>query len=117
MSNDLPGRRHGSAVDKKGSRLGDHDSRVLIFLIGNGPVRSESELAEAIFRKEGYHQQVKSDCNLLLNRGYVERRGEGGPSDPYRYYSIMRLKFNWGMNYTWKRNTDLFSPTSTFSEQ
>ena len=59
---------------------------VLLFLIENGPGRTESELAQAKFGKDGYHQRVNSDCNLLLNRGLVERRREGGPSDAYRHY-------------------------------
>jgi hypothetical protein len=59
---------------------------VLVFLIENGPGRTEAELAEAMFGKHGYQQQVNGDCNLLVNRGIIERRGTGGPSDPYRYH-------------------------------
>ena len=59
---------------------------VLLFLIENGPGRTETELAEAIFGKAGYQQRVNGDCNLLLGRGRIERRGGGGPSDPYRYH-------------------------------
>lgn len=58
----------------------------LVFLIENGPGRTEAELAEAIFGDQGYQQRVNGDCNLLVNRGAIERRGSGGPSDPYRYY-------------------------------
>ena len=61
-------------------------SDVLLFPIENGPGRTETELAQAIFGRDGYRQRVNSDCNLLLNRGLVERRGAGGPSDAYRYY-------------------------------
>ena len=60
-------------------------SDVLLFLIENGPGRTEMELAQAIFGRDGYQQRVNSDCNFLLNRGLVERRGEGGPSNAYRY--------------------------------
>lgn len=63
-------------------------SGVLLFLIENGPGRTETELAQAIFGRDGYQQRVNSDCNLLLNRGLVERRGEGGPSDAYRYFPV-----------------------------
>lgn len=58
----------------------------LNFLIGNGPGRTEAQLAEAIFGAEGYPQRVNGDCRLLESRGHVERRGAGGPNDPYRYY-------------------------------
>lgn len=59
---------------------------VVEFLIEKGPGRTETELAAAIFGPAGYQQRVNGDCNLLMNRGRVERRGEGGPSDPYRYF-------------------------------
>jgi hypothetical protein len=59
---------------------------VLEFLIRNGPGRTEVELSEAIFAERGYQQRVNQDCALLTNRGRVERRGGGGPSDPYRYF-------------------------------
>ena len=59
---------------------------VLQFLIKEGPGRTERELAESIFGKEGYQQRVNSECNMLIIQGQVERRGKGGPSDPYRYH-------------------------------
>jgi hypothetical protein len=40
------------------------------------------ELARAIFGRDGYQQRINSDCNLLLSRGPVERRGIGGASVP-----------------------------------
>lgn len=63
-------------------------SDVLLFLIENGPGRTETELAQAIFGRDGYQQRVNSDCIMLLNRGLVERRGEGGPSGAYRYCRV-----------------------------
>ena len=63
-------------------------SEVLLFLIANGPGRTETELAQAIFGIDGYQQRVNSDCNLLLNRGLVERRGVGGAPGAYRYYPV-----------------------------
>lgn len=61
-------------------------SEALTFLIEKGPGRTEQELAEAIFGGRAYQQLVNGDCQLLLRRGAVERRGTGGSSDPYRYY-------------------------------
>ena len=61
---------------------------VLEFLIEKGPGRTEIELAQAIFGSEAYQQSVNQDCRLLVNRGKVERRGEGGRADPYTYYPI-----------------------------
>lgn len=59
---------------------------VLGFLIKKGPGRTEAQLAEAIFADHAYQQRVNQDCVLLVNKGIVERRGDGGPSDPYKYY-------------------------------
>ena len=61
---------------------------VLPFLIENGPGRTEAQLAEAIFGHAGYQQRVNGDCRLLLSRGCIERRGDGGPSNPYRYFPV-----------------------------
>jgi hypothetical protein len=60
---------------------------VLLFLIKNGPGRTEAELAVAIYGLNGYQQQVNQDCRLLVARGEVERRGIGVSGDPYRYYA------------------------------
>jgi hypothetical protein len=60
---------------------------VLVFLVQNGPGRTEAELAEAIFGDRAYQQRVNQDCVLLVNRGLIERRGKGGSSDPYRYFA------------------------------
>lgn len=59
---------------------------VLERLIRSGPGRTESQLAEAIFGKDGYQQRVNQDCALLANRGRVECRGAGIPGDPFTYW-------------------------------
>ena len=61
---------------------------VLVFLIENGPGRTEGQLVEAIFGGAGYQQRVNADCRLLVSRGKIERRGSGGQSDPYRYFVV-----------------------------
>jgi hypothetical protein len=63
---------------------------VIEFLILRGPGRTERELAEAIHGAASYQQQVNQDCQLLAQRGKVERRGHGGSADPYRYYPIQK---------------------------
>ena len=60
----------------------------LLRLIQKHPGKTEMELAKALFGPRTYQQRVNSDCHLLINRGLVERRGMGGLSDPFRYYSI-----------------------------
>ena len=59
---------------------------VLRFLIEKGPGRTEAQLAEAIFGARGYQQRVNQDCSAMDFLGTVERRGAGGPGDPYRYF-------------------------------
>jgi hypothetical protein len=61
-------------------------SDVLTYLIEKGPGRTEAQLAVAIYGSGAEQQSVNSDCRLLAGRGKVERRGEGGPADPFRYY-------------------------------
>jgi hypothetical protein len=59
---------------------------VLKFLITKGQGRTQLELSEAIHGNSAYQQQVNQECQLLVARGEVERRGQGGTADPYRYY-------------------------------
>jgi hypothetical protein len=68
---------------------------VLEFLIRNGPGRTETELAEAIFGRQGYQQRVNQDCYLLTGKGTVERRGDGGNTDPFRYFPLNRWRQSW----------------------
>ncbi|WP_162930194.1 hypothetical protein [Pseudophaeobacter sp. EL27] len=63
---------------------------VLKFLIEKGPGRTEQELAEAIFGKKAYQQQVNQDCRMLADRGEVDRRRDGGQADPFRYHPVNR---------------------------
>ncbi|KRQ01294.1 hypothetical protein AOQ73_18235 [Bradyrhizobium pachyrhizi] len=59
---------------------------VLKFLVEKGPGRTEIELARAIHGESAYQQQVNQDLRMLVDREAVERRGGGGPEEPYRYY-------------------------------
>jgi len=59
---------------------------VLKFLIEKGPGRTEIELARAIHGDTAYHQQVNQDLRMLSEREEIERRGDGGQHDPYRYH-------------------------------
>jgi hypothetical protein len=61
---------------------------VIVFLVAKGPGRTERQLAEAIHGSGAYQQQVNQDCQLLVQRNKVERRGDGGPNDPFRYYPM-----------------------------
>ena len=69
---------------------------VITFLVLKGSGRTERELAQAIHGNNAYQQQVNQDCQMLVLRGKVERRGQGGPADPYRYFpktSVATIKY------------------------
>lgn len=57
-------------------------------LITKGPGRTEVELAKAIHGPSGYQQQVNQDCSMLVGCAAVERRGDGGVTDPFTYWPI-----------------------------
>jgi hypothetical protein len=59
---------------------------VIEFIIHKRPGLTEAELAEAIYGDRGYQQRVNQDCRRMESGRKVERRGGGGPSDPFRYY-------------------------------
>ena len=59
---------------------------VLRYLIENGPGRTEVELARAIHGDRATQQMVNQDIALLIGRGVVVRKGDGGPLDPYRLF-------------------------------
>lgn len=63
---------------------------VLEFLVEKGPGRTETQLAEAIFGEGADQQRVNQDCRLLVGKGTVDRQGNGGAGDPYRYYPVGR---------------------------
>jgi hypothetical protein len=47
---------------------------VLLYLIENGPGRSETELSEAIYGIPGYPQRVQQDLVRLVSSGEIKRR-------------------------------------------
>ena len=57
-------------------------------IIRQTPGLTASEIARAVFGVDGYHQRVSNTCRLLADVGRVERRGTGGPANPYTYYDI-----------------------------
>jgi hypothetical protein len=59
---------------------------VLAYLVRMGPGRTAVELAEAIHGDAGHQQRVNQDLVSLVTQGAIERRGNGGPGDPFRYY-------------------------------
>jgi hypothetical protein len=48
---------------------------------------TEAELSRLLFGKDGYQQRVNTTCRLMIARGELERRGAGGPGDPFTYHA------------------------------
>jgi hypothetical protein len=59
--------------------------RIMLY-IQQHPGQTASQIAEALFGPAGYHQRVGNTLRLLCIVGRIERRGSGGPGDPFKYY-------------------------------
>jgi hypothetical protein len=46
--------------------------------VEENPGRTATQIAEALYGVEGYHQRVSSTLRLLSDLGRIERRGSGG---------------------------------------
>ena len=57
-------------------------------LVNEGPGRTATELARALYGHDGYQARVGPALRTLCYSGQIERRGEGGPADPYRYFPV-----------------------------
>lgn len=65
---------------------------ILQYLIEKGPGRSEAELARAIYGERATQQMVNQDVALLIGRGRIVRKGDGGPSDPFRLFPAQAVQ-------------------------
>jgi hypothetical protein len=54
--------------------------------VEENPGRTATQIAEALYGVKGYHQRVSGTLRLLSDLGRIERRGSGGPGDPFRYF-------------------------------
>jgi hypothetical protein len=54
--------------------------------IARRPGLTEAEIAEVVLGRGARQQQVNPSCRELTLMGRVERRGYGGPGDPFRYF-------------------------------
>ena len=81
-------RGSGTSARRTGRRSELAQSDVLLYLVENGPGRSDLELSEAIYGAPGYPQRLQQDLLRLVSSGRIERRGEGSPTDPYTYHPI-----------------------------
>jgi hypothetical protein len=52
------------------------------------PGLTATQIARVLFGADGYAEQVNHSCLGLVRVGRIERRGRGGPGDPFTYYPI-----------------------------
>jgi len=57
-------------------------------LIHEVPGLTATALAQRLFGHDGYHSRVSAECRALVHVRRVERRGSGGPADPFTYYPM-----------------------------
>jgi hypothetical protein len=69
-------------------------------LIREAPGLTATELARKLFGVDGYHSRVGAECRLLAHSKRVERRGSGGPGDPYRYFPAAQSELGQGLEMT-----------------
>jgi hypothetical protein len=56
-------------------------------LIRATPGMTASQIATTLFGENGYGERAGMYCLYLWRFGRIERRGKGGPGNPFRYYS------------------------------
>jgi hypothetical protein len=52
------------------------------------PGLKASQIAAEIFGEAGYPERVNALLRVLCRVGRIERRGSGGPGDPYTYHPV-----------------------------
>jgi hypothetical protein len=58
--------------------------------IQHSPGHTAAQISQALFGLAGYHERVGNTLRMLSDLGNVERRGGGGPGDPFRYHPIQK---------------------------
>ena len=81
---------HGSRTSggRTGRRSELKQIDVLLYLIENGPGRSELELSQAMYGDAASYPRVQQDLARLVSLGKIERRGIGSLTDPHSYHPV-----------------------------
>jgi hypothetical protein len=57
-------------------------------VIRRRPGLTARDIAHELFGLNGYGERVGAECRALVHIGRIERRGKGGPGDPFRYFPL-----------------------------
>jgi hypothetical protein len=61
-------------------------------LIRDRPEMKATELAMALYGPSGYYDRIGGLCRQLFQAYRIERRGNGGAGNPFRYYPAQETK-------------------------
>ena len=57
-------------------------------IISEKPGLTATQIARVLYGPRGYAEQVNHGCLALARLGRIERRGGGGPGDPFKYFPL-----------------------------
>jgi len=57
-------------------------------IICEKPGLTATQIARVLFGASGYGERVNHICLALARVGRIERRGRGGPGDPFTYFPL-----------------------------
>lgn len=57
-------------------------------VIREKPGLTAAQISRVLFGPNGYAEQVNHSCLALTRLGRIERRGHGGPGNPFTYYRL-----------------------------
>lgn len=55
-------------------------------IIQTDPGLTATQIARKLYGINGYGERVRAVCQLLHHAGRIERTGQGGPGDPFRFH-------------------------------
>jgi hypothetical protein len=55
-------------------------------IIHTAPGLTATQIARKLYGIHGYGERVRAACQMLHHAGRIERTGQGGPGDPYRFH-------------------------------
>jgi hypothetical protein len=59
-------------------------------IIKEKPGLTATQMARLLFGSNGYAERINGACRILERSGRIERRGRGGPGNPFTYYPVDR---------------------------